>query len=84
MNDDQVKGKAKHAEGTVQETWGDAKETSGDAIDDARDKSGDAWDAMKEKASQALGAAKAKVGEHEDREKQTDDPETPGSGGDVA
>jgi hypothetical protein len=35
-NEDQVKGKAKKAEGKGQETWGDIKERAGDAWDEAR------------------------------------------------
>ena len=52
MNDDQVKGTVKQAEGKAQAGWGDAKEKGGDALDDAKEKASDAWESVKDKVDE--------------------------------
>ena len=49
MNEDQVKGKAKQAEGQAQESWGDVKEKTDDTWDKAIDKADATWEKAKDK-----------------------------------
>ena len=76
MNEDQLEGKAKQAEGQTQESWGDAKDKAGDALDDVKDKAGDALDDAKDKADDAWDDAKDKLGALKDKVDGDDEKET--------
>lgn len=84
VNEDQAKGKAKQAEGTAQETWGDTKASASDALARPKGDGGDAWGSVKEKAGEAWAAVSERVAQRRGRQGEHDHEDTIGRGGDVS